>query len=59
MESKMTGEILYGDFACELAPEDFEFMDTEVYSQMVMTESSASCMFNAMAESPIGKLNLN
>ena len=26
METRMVGEFLYGDYTCELAPDDFEFM---------------------------------
>jgi len=59
MESYMTGEILYADYTCELAPDAFEFMPAAVYSQAVMTESAASCMLNSMAASPIGKLMLD
>jgi hypothetical protein len=59
MEARMVGEFLYGDYSCDLAPDDFEFLNDVVYSQLVMTESAASCMCNAVAESPIGKLNLN
>lgn len=60
MEARMVGEFLYGDYSCDLAPDGFEFLDgISVYSQAVMTESAASCMCNAIAESPIGKLNLN
>jgi hypothetical protein len=59
MDARMEGEILYKDFACSLAPDPFEFMLEAVYSQAVMTESAASCLFNAVAASPIGKLNLD
>lgn len=55
----MLGEILYRDYACSLSPDPFEFMADAVYSQAVMTESAASCMFNAVAASPIGKLTLD
>lgn len=59
MDARMLGEILYRDYACSLAPDPFEFMADAVYSQAVMTESAASCMFNAVAASPIGKLTLD
>ena len=55
----MTGEILYKDYKCELAPDSFEFLHDAVYSQMVMTESAASCMMNSIAASPIGKITLD
>lgn len=59
MDSWNLGEILYKDYSCDLRPDPFEFMPSSVYSQAVMTESAVTCMANAVAASPIGKLNLN
>lgn len=56
---RIVGEVMYGYSACALAPDNFDFMQAEVYSQVVMTESAASCFFNSVAASPIGKFNLN
>lgn len=50
---------MYGYSACALQPANFDFMQAEVYSQVVMTESAAACFFNSVAASPIGSFNLN
>lgn len=56
---RIVGEVMYGYSACALEPANFDFMQAEVYSQVVMTESAASCFFNSVAASPIGRFNLN
>ena len=56
---RIVGEVMYGYSACALEPANFDFMQAEVYSQVVMTESAASCFFNSVAASPIGSFNLN
>jgi hypothetical protein len=59
IDMRIVGEVMYGYSACALEPANFDFMQAEVYSQVVMTESAASCFFNSVAASPIGSFNLN
>ena len=60
MDLKMLGGFFYAYGApCQIEHDAFDFMDHDITSQWVMTESAATCMANAMAESPFGSLNLN
>jgi hypothetical protein len=61
MDLKMVGDIWYnyGGSPCEMEPDYFDFMDRSNTSQVVFTESAATCLFNNIALSPIGKLDLD
>ena len=45
--------------ACQLDPEVMDFMESETFSQLVITESAFSCMVNAISQSPMGLITLN
>lgn len=54
------GELLYGNSGCILDPDHLTFQDFETnYSQLVISESAATCLMQNFAESPIGHLELN
>ena len=59
MDTWNIGEILYRGHKCVLDPDPIEFLEDLVFSQIAITESSASCAFNSIAASPIGKLFLD
>ena len=59
LDMRIIGDIEYNRGACGMEPDYFDFMDAEVYSQVVMTESAATCFFNSVAWSPIGHFDLN
>jgi hypothetical protein len=44
---------------CTLQPDAMGFLNTETFSQLVITESAFTCMLNSISQSPIGKLHLN
>ena len=49
------GEVTYGKESCGiLEPDQFDFMGTEVKSQLVVSESALACMLNSVAKSKIG-----
>jgi hypothetical protein len=45
--------------ACTLDPDYMQFMNSETFSQIVITESAFSCIMNSISQSPIGRLHLN
>jgi hypothetical protein len=54
------GEILHGETAiCDLEHDYMNFANTDVYSQLVVSESAATCAMNNFANSPIGKISLD
>ena len=58
----MVGEVLYNGMACEegsIVENNVHFIDNPEMSQLVLTESAASCMLNQLAKSNLGKLDLN
>ena len=60
LELYMYGEILHSDHVCELAPDEMDFReDLDKYSQLVISESVATCILNNFAASPIGRISLS
>ena len=53
------GEHGYTSQVCTLDPDYMSFMNSETFSQLVITESAFSCMMNSISQSPIGRLHLN
>jgi len=54
------GEVTYRNESCgTLEPDQFDFMGTEVKSQLVVSESALACMLNSVAKSKIGKLDFS
>lgn len=54
------GELQYAGKGCELAADNLEFsVAGSTMSQIVVSESAATCLANRVAESAIGKLILN
>jgi len=73
MDSYILGELLYhptddtlkegqhGHSAanCTLDHDYMSFMNSETFSQLVISESALACLVNQVARSPIGQLHLN
>jgi hypothetical protein len=53
------GEIIHSGHECVIEPDFMDFVNSETFSQLVMSESAATCMANTMAASPIGFIHLN
>ena len=61
MDLKFIGSVdyIYGNKKCTMEPDAFDFMDNDIQSQWVMTESAATCLANSYFSSNIGTLILN
>lgn len=59
MDSYFLGEITYNGEGCTLEADYFDFMDDQEFSQLVISESAATCALNNIAKSPIGRLDFN
>ena len=62
IEFRFFGELEFHDHECTLEHEPFEFMyveDNWKTSQIVITDSAASCNLNGMAKSEIGRFDFN
>ena len=44
---------------CVLEPDYMSFVNNDVFSQVVISESAFSCMINSFSQSPIGRLHFN
>jgi hypothetical protein len=53
------GEIIHPGHECNIEPDYMNFVNSETFSQLVVSESAAKCMANTMAASPIGFIHLN
>jgi len=61
MDSRFVGAVEYKHIphTCVMAPDAFDFMENDIQSQWVVTESAATCLANSMFTSGLGYLNLN
>jgi len=61
MDLRFIGSVDYvhGNTKCTMAPDPFDFMDNDIQSQWVMTESAATCLANSYFSSNLGRLVLN
>lgn len=59
MDSYFLGELTYNGKGCALEADYFDFMDDQEFSQLVISESAASCALGNIALSNIGKLDFN
>lgn len=60
MDAFMVGELSYDGMGCEIEPEPMDFSgDDSAYSQLVISDSAASCMAKVIGRSPIGKIELD
>ena len=64
MDMYMVGELSYDGRGCEILSDPMEFvedtgLDETKYSQLVISESAASCMAKVISRSPIGNLVLD
>uniref|UniRef100_A0A7S3IHA3 Uncharacterized protein n=2 Tax=Strombidium inclinatum TaxID=197538 RepID=A0A7S3IHA3_9SPIT len=59
MEMYLFGEFLHGSEACELDADYMDFINSEKFSQLVVSESAMTCILNNFAASPIGKVELD
>lgn len=56
----MEGQLSYEGMGCEINAEPMEFVgDDSAYSQLVISDSAASCMAKTIARSPIGRIELD
>lgn len=53
------GELMHNDKNCTLEPDYMDFINSETFSQLVVSESAATCAANTMATSPIGSIDLD
>lgn len=63
IDFKFFGELVFADHICTLEHEPFDFLGEDVFdagtSQIVITDSAASCNLNAIAKSDLGKFSFN
>jgi len=62
MDLFMTGELSYDGIGCEIEADPMDFVTSKndaVYSQLVISESAASCIAKSMSRSNIGTLDLD
>uniref|UniRef100_A0A7S3CT16 Uncharacterized protein n=1 Tax=Strombidium rassoulzadegani TaxID=1082188 RepID=A0A7S3CT16_9SPIT len=59
MDIYIVGELIHGEHECTLEPDYLKFANSDVYSQIVISESAMTCAMNQMAHSPIGYIHLN
>jgi short subunit fatty acids transporter len=56
----IVGDLKYNEDGCSSnQPTPLNFMNSEQFSQLVISESALACMMNQIAKSKIGKLDLN
>merc|ERR1711990_1107830 len=55
----LLGEIIHPGHECTIEPDYMDFVNSETFSQLVISESAAKCMANTMAASPIGFIELD
>ena len=55
----LAGDIIYNESGCALSPDHLEFLDVAEKSQIVISESTASCFANQIAQSDIGLIKLD
>lgn len=52
------GELIHNNYECVLEADDMGFVNNNVFSQLVVSESAATCIANSMARSRIGRVYL-
>lgn len=56
----LSGDLLYKGEECSIQPDNLDFIDSnQTVSQIVVSESTATCFANQLAKSKIGKVSLN
>jgi len=53
------GELLHNDKNCTMEPDYMDFINSDTFSQLVVSESAATCAANTMASSSIGMIDLD
>lgn len=53
------GELMHHNHECVIEPDYMDFMNSNTFSQLVISESAASCIANSMANSVIGRTFLD
>lgn len=54
-----SGELMYNGEGCNIEPKYMDFMQSQTFSQLVVSESAATCWANQVAKSNLGKIFLN
>lgn len=50
---------MHDSHICTIEPEDMDFINSNTFSQLVVSESAATCIANSMAKSRIGRTLLD
>jgi hypothetical protein len=50
------GELIHNNHTCTIEPDFMDFMNSNTFSQLVISESAATCIANSMANSRIGNV---
>jgi hypothetical protein len=53
------GEVLHNKHTCQIEADKMDFMNTQTFSQLVISESAATCIANSWAHSLIGVTRLD
>lgn len=53
------GELLQNNKNCTMEPDYMDFINSDTFSQLVVSESAATCAANTMASSAIGMIDLD
>lgn len=62
LDSWIVGDLMWAGNSyqqCNIQHEKFDFMDKKAHSQLVVTQSAASCLMNSLGASEIGHLDFN
>lgn len=59
MDMFFLGELTYDGSTCEIESDDMNFMNGNTFSQLVVSESAATCALNSISNSPIGEIHLD
>ena len=49
------GELMHNNHTCTIEPDHMDFINSNTFSQLVVSESAATCIANSMAASRIGR----
>lgn len=58
LDLHILGELLHNNYQCVMEADPLNFINSAVFSQLVVSESAATCIANQMARSPIGRVYL-
>lgn len=59
MDMWIMGEVMWNGYGCALEHDEFRWMDDPTFSQIVISQSAATCAITNIAFSPIGHLHFD